>query len=408
MAQASSEGRPLVAESSTAESTNVAVVLQDMKDKTLTIPDYQRDSDQWDDETKSLLIESVINNLTIPAFFFEVFIDEDGIERNQVVDGQQRLTTLREYSLNKFRLVSSDDAPYLTPNSVHYAGKTLDELPETYRLAFNKYRLTVIKLRQLNGTRLEVFRRINQGGTPLSGQDIRLAVFDSKSVTYIRLAGIVDGSRPASVRFLESAKSRFGQNLPWSNSSAMANWRSWWEEKEIARGQKASETFLWALVAAQPQKLNQLLTNEGALKVLKINFSRAIDEALDAYCAQVKYQDKNPSEPSLLMSYDEMAGKFFPEFESWLDAILGRWGTSLPVAKHRIVATVIGAAYAAGASSSSVSNPAAGKIVEFIRRPVDTAKKLGIDWPVSKGKWDGEKGHQRQLEKAQEVLVKLL
>ena len=37
------------------------------------------------------LIESVINNLTIPAFFFEVLV-EGGIEKNEVVDGQQRLT----------------------------------------------------------------------------------------------------------------------------------------------------------------------------------------------------------------------------------------------------------------------------------------------------------------------------
>jgi hypothetical protein len=50
----------------------------DLNDGTLRIPDYQRDADQWDKSTKSLLIESVINNLTIPAFFFEVSYDEAG------------------------------------------------------------------------------------------------------------------------------------------------------------------------------------------------------------------------------------------------------------------------------------------------------------------------------------------
>lgn len=56
--------------------------------------------------TKSLLVESVINNLSIPAFFFEVSVD-GGVERNQVIDGQQRLTTLNEFFKHKFRLVDS-------------------------------------------------------------------------------------------------------------------------------------------------------------------------------------------------------------------------------------------------------------------------------------------------------------
>ena len=120
--------KPLIPESSTSESTSVEVVLNDFRDDILRIPDYQRDSDQWGEPTKSLLIESVINNLSIPAFFFEVSV-EGGVERNEVIDGQQRLTTLSEFFNRKFRLVESDDAPYISPNSIHYAGKTFDELP---------------------------------------------------------------------------------------------------------------------------------------------------------------------------------------------------------------------------------------------------------------------------------------
>src|SRR5271166_2783792 len=126
------EIRPLIPESSTSESTTVEVVMNDMRDNTLIIPDYQRDSDQWEEPTKSLLVESVINNLSIPAFFFEVSV-EAGVEQNQVVDGQQRLTTLFDFYRNKFRLVDSQDAPYLSPNSVHYSGKTFDELPAAYQ-----------------------------------------------------------------------------------------------------------------------------------------------------------------------------------------------------------------------------------------------------------------------------------
>jgi uncharacterized protein with ParB-like and HNH nuclease domain len=136
--------KPLIPESSTSESTSVQVVLDDLRDGVVQIPDYQRDSDQWAEPTKSLLVESVINNLSIPAFLFEVSVDA-GVEHNQVIDGQQRLTTLSEFFNRKFRLVDSDDAPYISPNSVHYAGKTFDELPLAYQQAFKKYRLVIIK-----------------------------------------------------------------------------------------------------------------------------------------------------------------------------------------------------------------------------------------------------------------------
>ena len=75
-----------------------------------------------------MINETVTHNLTVPALFFEAQL-VDGIERSEVVDGQQRLTTLRGFVEGKFRLVPSSDAPCLSPNSVHYAGKTFDELP---------------------------------------------------------------------------------------------------------------------------------------------------------------------------------------------------------------------------------------------------------------------------------------
>ena len=50
--------KPLIPESSTSESSRVDSVLKDFHDGTIQIPDYQRDSDQWDETTKSLLIES--------------------------------------------------------------------------------------------------------------------------------------------------------------------------------------------------------------------------------------------------------------------------------------------------------------------------------------------------------------
>jgi hypothetical protein len=400
--------QPLLPESSSSESVGVETVMNDMRDQIITIPDYQRDGDQWDEESKSLFVESVINNLTVPALFFEAQLAE-GVERSEVVDGQQRLTTLRAFFEGKFKLVPSNDAPYLSPNSVHYAGKGFVELPTPYKQAFKKYRLTVIKLRQLGDMRLEVFRRINQGGTPLSGQDIRLAYFGeaSPSITFVRLVEIYDRASAASGRFVDTAKNKYDLGFPWLDPHARETWNDWWADKEIARGQTASEMFLWALVAAQVSKLDTLLSNPGALSALKCRYNETVSEALDAYCAQTQYQDRNAEAPALLMTLQEMKTRFFPHFEKWIDFLLRRAGSSLPVTKHRIIACVIGAAYLSDIQPESLRDTSGTEIAGFIRSPRDVAKNMSITWPESKGRWGGPKGYRAQFEAATSIVGQL-
>jgi hypothetical protein len=402
-----SDVRPLVAESSTSESTNVKVVLDDLTGGTLRIPDYQRDADQWDDTTKSLFIESVINNLTIPAFFFEVIV-VGGIETNEVVDGQQRLTTLQEFAKNKFRLVEHDDAPYLSPMSVLYAGKTFDEIPAPYQQAFHKYRLSIIKLRGLSDVKLEVFRRINQGGTPLSGQDIRLAYYGdgSPSMALIRVVGIYDPARTYSNRILDALQ-RHGIAHPW-DPEALATWNDYWADKDIARGQTASEMFLWSIVSAQAIALDSLLSNSGALQVLKSRFSGGIDEALDVCCAQMQYQDRFPSESLILYDYQAISGRFFPHFQSWLHRILGREAPSLGVNRYRAIASLIGAAFSVGKSSESITRPQWTAICDFLRNPKARADTLGVTWPLGRGRWDGRSGYREQFKCAANIVKILL
>jgi hypothetical protein len=379
--------------------------MNDMRDDILQIPDYQRDSDQWDDSTKSLLVESIINNLSIPAFFFEVIL-EKGVEKNQVVDGQQRLTTLYDFFKNKLRLVDAQDAAYISPHHALYANRTFDELPPAYQQAFKKYRLTVIKLRNLDDMRLEVFRRINQGGTPLSGQDIRLAYYGEKSpsLAFIRLAGIYLPNRQAAGRFLKTAKEVYGIEFPWTSKPALEAWADWWEDKEIARGQVPSETFLWSLVTAQVGELNTILNSADILRSLNVRFNRGIDEALDAYAAQLSWQDKNPAVPEMLMGAAGMRDKFFPYFERVLGKLLNEKGPNINVTKSRLVASVIGAAFRMDIDDSKLTDRQWGIIVEFIRRPKEIAATLGVEWPQSKGKWDGGRGYYKQLCAVYEIL----
>jgi hypothetical protein len=308
--------------------------------------------------------------------------------------------------LGEFSLVSSEEAPYISPNSIHYAGKKFVDLPLTYKQAFKKYRLAVIKLRNLEGgMRLEIFRRINQGGTPLSGQDIRLAYYGEKSpsLALIRLAGIYDPERDASKRFLERAKES-GLSYPWQNSET---WKDWWKDKAISRGQTASEAFLWSLVVAEVDLLDKIMTNQQALKSLNVGISRDIDAALDAYCAQLSRQDTTNSMPPVLMTFEEIRDKFFPHFELWINELIGQKGVSIQLQKHRTVASVIGAAYRRNIDAAKLTEQQWTNIVEFIRKPTEFAKKIGFDWPASKGRWDGAKGYRAQMNAAADIVEKI-
>ena len=327
--------------------------------------------------SRSSSIESIINNLSIPASFFEPVV-EQGIEKNEVVDGQQRLTTLFDFYNNKLQLVPNDDAPYLSPHNVHYAGKTFADLPPPYQQAFKRYRLAIIKLRDLGDMRLEVFRRINQGGTPLSGQDIRLAISGSASpcVSFIRLVGVYDKDRQGAQRFISTANERFGLKHPWTDPAALSVWYDWWYDKDIALGQTPSAMFLWALIAAQVDKLDSLLSNLGALAKLNVRFANSIEQTLDVYCTQTKYQDtvKDERIPPLLMDLEEMQVLFFPAFQEWLATLLGEKGPSLPIRSYRTMAAMIGAAYSLGIEPSKLSNDQWSTLVQFIRTPKNSSK----------------------------------
>jgi hypothetical protein len=260
----------------------------------------------------------------------------------------------------------------------------------------------IIKLRDLKDIRYEVFRRINQGGVPLSGQDIRLAYYgeSSPSLAFIRLVGVYDSARDAAKTFQKNAKDDFGIEYPWKDEDAYETWHEIWQGKDIARGQTASEMFLWSLVTAQHNTMNDILNDNDVLRTLKVRFDRGIDEVLDVYCAQVQDQDKKKGSPAVLMAFEEMRDKYFPHFQAFISNLWSN-GVRLSIQKHRTAATVIGAAYKQKISGEKITKKKQrGYVVEFIRHASDrdgfSKNSYGIDWPESKGRWDGNTGYHAQ------------
>jgi len=393
---------PLVKEKTTSLSQTIDSIVRLLEKDRIFIPDYQRDAEQWDERKKSLFIESLLNNLTIPALFFY----EDENNRYEVVDGQQRLNAIRDFSQGKLIISDDDGIDYLFPQSVHYKGKTYDKLPKKLQDTFDDYPLTVIYLPKSiePGVKLEVFRRINEGGTPLTGQDIRLAYYgQSKSVTLIRLAGV--HNEDSKKRMSSLAKEK-GVDYPWDKFPKTKElWSQWWEGKDKAKGQTPSLMFLWYIACLDRDNLNGILKDTA---YLKMRFRGTIEESLDIYCAQLQYQD-SPDGKEVVSSFEELT-KCFDHFAEWMGHILSSKLTGISVDKYKQLALFIAAAVELKLSPDKLSDDQWNLAGQFIRTPRKTAGLIFGDedtYPEPKGRWSGKSGQLAQFDKVIEIVKKI-
>jgi hypothetical protein len=396
---------PLVKDPTRSVSENIQTVVTKLQQNEVYIPDYQRDSEQWDQAKQSLFLESLLNNLTIPAFFF----CEDANWTYEVVDGQQRLTTILKFVQNELTISDDDSISYLTPQAAQYRGKTFRELPTILQRIFNNYPLTIIYLppnMELN-IKLELFRRINEGGSPLTGHDIRLGYYSqSYCVTFIRLVGIYRDSESAN-RMIHSASQKEVSN-PWDqHKEAKKTWFNWWQGKARAKGQTPSLMFLWYLVCLYRKELDDLLKLP-SLSHLNMSFLGSTEDALDIFCAQLQYQDiedKN-DQSAILPSLSEIENKF-NYFASWIKNILDEKLPGIGVDKDKQLAFFLAGCTELDLIDTQLSETQWQLTGKFIRSP----RKAGEDilpnqekYPEPKGRWTGPRGQKAQCEKAVEIV----
>lgn len=140
-------------------------------------PDFQRNQ-VWKPKQKSRLIESVLLQIPLPAFYFAE--DADGGMR--VVDGLQRLSTVHSYVRSgSFALQGLE---YLTKEQ----GKPFVELaPVLQRRIYNTQIVVhVIDPTTPSDVTYDIFKRINTGGTPLSAQEIRHCMSNNRSRGFLK------------------------------------------------------------------------------------------------------------------------------------------------------------------------------------------------------------------------------
>lgn len=139
-------------------------------------PDFQRNK-VWKPRQKSRLIESLLLQIPLPAFY----LAEDGDGLLRVVDGLQRLSTIHDFSKGVFPLA---DLEYLSSSE----GSRFGDLPAPMRRRLLNTQLVahVIDPSTPPAVKYDIFKRINTGGDPLNSMEIRHCMSQARSRSFLK------------------------------------------------------------------------------------------------------------------------------------------------------------------------------------------------------------------------------
>lgn len=147
-------------------------------------PEFQRNN-VWKSSQMSELVESILMGIPIPVIY--LFEDRDG--NKQIVDGKQRITTIIDFQDDKFTL----NGLHVMPS---YNGKKFSTLPPKMRGAFEDYQLSfyIIQPPTPERVKYDIFDRVNRGGTQLTHQEMREALYMGKATDMLKYLREENGS----------------------------------------------------------------------------------------------------------------------------------------------------------------------------------------------------------------------
>ncbi|HAG85685.1 MAG TPA: hypothetical protein DCL61_32250 [Cyanobacteria bacterium UBA12227] len=139
-------------------------------------PFYQR-RDRWDAKKQSRLIESLLINIPVPP----IILYEKDYNSYEVMDGQQRITAIRNFYENRLKLTGLELWPELN-------GRTYANLPVKIRAGIDRRSISSIVIITESTSdpeealllKQKTFERLNTGGVSLSQQEVRNCLYQGK------------------------------------------------------------------------------------------------------------------------------------------------------------------------------------------------------------------------------------
>lgn len=153
---------------------DVEGLVRRMREGDIYIPDFQR-SYVWKIKQASRFIESLLLGLPVPG----IFLAKESDNRLIVIDGQQRLRSIRYFYDGKF----PDRRPGFSLQGVHteFERETYNSLKDEYRRKLNNSVLSATVVEPLQDSDQSsiyyIFERLNTGGTLLKPQEIRACIY---------------------------------------------------------------------------------------------------------------------------------------------------------------------------------------------------------------------------------------
>jgi hypothetical protein len=132
--------------------------------------DYQRGGGLWPPAAKSYFIDTILKDFPFPKVYFHERVDKESRRpRREIVDGQQRLSTIVDFVDGKFALGS---------NARGVEGKRFKQLADEQQDGFFAYTVSVDVIRNADRADiLQMFRRMNAFTLPLNAAEKRHSEF---------------------------------------------------------------------------------------------------------------------------------------------------------------------------------------------------------------------------------------
>ena len=215
---------------------SVSDIVRMIEDKDIRLdPDYQRNY-VWDNKKASMLIESIILNVPIPV----IYVSQEEDDSWSVIDGLQRLSSLKRFFDGKFKLSGLEILSDLNKSDI----TTLN--PKAVRMLKNGLlRVIMITHDSNEEIKYDVFMRLNTGSVHLTEQELRNCLYRGNLNKFLK--EVVQNQKWLALIGLKEPHKRMADRE--MVLRFLAIWKNWDVENGILNGYKGRmKSFLNAFM----------------------------------------------------------------------------------------------------------------------------------------------------------------